>query len=74
MVEIMLPKERRWNGLFRDIHSFNLAMLAKQVWRLIKDPESLCARVLRAKIWTKIFYKLALKRDAHSYDRVFSQD
>lgn len=36
---------------FRDLHSFNLAMLAKQVWRLIDEPESLCARVLRAKYY-----------------------
>jgi hypothetical protein len=36
---------------FRDFHSFNLAMLAKQVWRLINDPESLCALVLRAKYY-----------------------
>jgi hypothetical protein len=34
---------------FRDIHIFNLAMLAKQGWRLIQSPDSLCARVLRAK-------------------------
>jgi hypothetical protein len=36
---------------FRDFHSFNLSMLAKQVWRLVNDPESLCARVLRAKYY-----------------------
>ncbi|XP_071674470.1 uncharacterized protein [Lolium perenne] len=34
---------------FRDLHCFNLAMLSKQCWRLISEPESLCARVLRAK-------------------------
>ena len=34
---------------FRDLHCFNLAMLAKQCWRLIADPDSLCASVLRAK-------------------------
>jgi hypothetical protein len=34
---------------FRDFHSFNLAMLAKQGWRLITNPDSLCAQVLRAK-------------------------
>jgi hypothetical protein len=36
---------------FRDFHSFNLAMLAKQAWRLITNPESLCARALRAKYY-----------------------
>jgi hypothetical protein len=34
---------------FRDLHCFNLSMLTKQVWRLLSEPESLCARVLRAK-------------------------
>ena len=36
---------------FRDLHSFNLAMLAKQVWRLLESPDSLCAQVLRAKYY-----------------------
>lgn len=34
---------------FRDIHNFNLALLAKQAWRLIDNPKSLCATILRAK-------------------------
>ena len=36
---------------FRDLHSFNLAMLAQQSWRLISNPDSLCARVLKAKYY-----------------------
>ena len=36
---------------FRDLHSFNLAMLAKQVWRLVTNPDSLCARILKAKYY-----------------------
>ncbi|CAL1358763.1 unnamed protein product [Linum trigynum] len=36
---------------FRDHHSFNIALLGKQVWNLINNPESLVARVLKAKYY-----------------------
>uniref|UniRef100_A0A453N7T7 Uncharacterized protein n=1 Tax=Aegilops tauschii subsp. strangulata TaxID=200361 RepID=A0A453N7T7_AEGTS len=36
---------------FRDIHCFNLAMLAKQAWYLLESPDSLCATILRAKYY-----------------------
>jgi hypothetical protein len=46
--KLSLPK--KWGGLgYKDLHSFNLVMLAKQAWRLLSDPSSLCARVLKAK-------------------------
>jgi hypothetical protein len=36
---------------YRDLHLFNLAMLARQVWRLVQNPESLCAQLLKARYW-----------------------
>ena len=34
---------------FRDLHAFNLAMLAKQAWRIVKFPHSLVARHYKAR-------------------------
>ena len=36
---------------FHYIHCFNLAMLAKQAWRLLGNPNSLCAIILRAEYY-----------------------
>jgi hypothetical protein len=48
----MLQKDKKDGGLgFRDIHVFNLAMLAKQCWCLWSRPNSLCARILKAKYY-----------------------
>ena len=48
--KMCFPKKEGGMG-FRDLHSFNLAMLAKQVRILIDNPDSLCAKVLKAKYY-----------------------
>ena len=49
-MEDVCTEEERGLG-FKDLHSFNLALLAKQCWRLIQNPDSLCAQVLKAKYY-----------------------
>jgi hypothetical protein len=34
---------------FKDMRLFNQALLARQAWRLIQQPNTLCAQVLKAK-------------------------
>lgn len=36
---------------FRDMRNFNLALLGKQGWRLMVNPDSLCARVLKGRYY-----------------------
>ncbi|GJN05400.1 hypothetical protein PR202_ga23021 [Eleusine coracana subsp. coracana] len=46
--KLCILKSRGGMG-FRDLQCFNMEMLVKQVWWLLSEPYSLCARVLRAK-------------------------
>ncbi|XP_048622814.1 uncharacterized protein LOC125591926 [Brassica napus] len=48
--KVCAPREEGGIG-FRMIHEFNLALLAKQLWRLVQFPDSLVARVLRGRYY-----------------------
>lgn len=47
--EKMLKTKDRGGMGFQDLKLFNQALLARQAWRLVEFPKSLCARVLKAK-------------------------
>lgn len=52
---------------FRNLEAFNLALLAKQGWKLIKNPDSLAARALKAKYYPRTDFRSAKKRANSSF-------
>jgi hypothetical protein len=54
---------------FRDMHLFNKAMLAKQVWRLQTNPESLIGQVLKARYYpnTDILHSVLGRNSSYTW-------
>lgn len=45
-----ISENKSWDGIgFRDLESFNRAMLTKQFWRLLQAPNSLVSKILQKK-------------------------
>ena len=52
---------------FQDIHAFNLAMLAKQAWRLLNHQNSLFFKVYKAQYFPSVSFMEAELRSNPSY-------
>ncbi|XP_019181386.1 PREDICTED: uncharacterized protein LOC109176409 [Ipomoea nil] len=63
-----LSKPKTAGGLgFKDLRAFNLAMLGKQGWRFLTKPESLVAKVYKARYFPKTDFKNAAIGNNPSY-------
>jgi hypothetical protein len=69
--DIAIPKNEGGMG-FSDFQLFNQVMLAKQGWRLIMKPDSLCAKVLKGKYFHDTYFMDAKrKRNAlHTWNTI----
>lgn len=64
----LLTRPKPLGGMgFRDLNLFNLAMLGNQGWRLLENPNSLCARVLKGRYYQDSDFLSASRRKHASH-------
>ena len=64
--KVCLPKGMGGLG-FKDLYLFNKSLMAKQAWRLIKNPSSLAGRIVGDKYFPASSFLRAKKKDVSSY-------
>ena len=64
--DIAIPKTDGGLG-FRDFLTFNQSLLAKQSWRLLTNPNSLCGRVVKGKYFHNCDFMNARKKRNSSH-------
>jgi ribonuclease HI len=59
---------------FRDLRLFNMGMLGKQGWRLIQNPDSLCARVLKGRYFhdSEFLQATRKKHSSHTWRAILA--
>jgi hypothetical protein len=63
-----MGRSKESGGLgYQDLESFNMALLAKQGWRIIKFPESLVAKFFKEKYFPNGTFMKSPLRKKHSY-------
>ncbi|KAG8491289.1 hypothetical protein CXB51_014550 [Gossypium anomalum] len=71
--KVCLPKGMR--GLsFRDLRLFNLALLGRQVWRLLTFKDTLCYRVLSSKYFLNgdLFHPKKVDKPSYTWSSIFT--
>lgn len=64
--KLFAPKIHRGMG-FKDLSAFNLAMLGKQGWKFITEPDSLVSRIFKARYFPSGSYLSAVIGHNPSY-------
>ena len=63
-----LTRSKKDGGMsFRDLRAFNLAMLAKQGWKLLHDDSSLVYQCLKARYFPRTHFFYAKKSPNYSF-------
>lgn len=63
-----MTTSKEYGGMgFRDLYGFNLALLGKQCWNFMARPQSLVARIFKARYFPSTDFLNAVRRGGSSF-------